>query len=430
MVFARRVSLPVKRYSTLRFSLESVARERVVVLLDQGFVSAGNFLSSILIARLLGLEKFGVFVLAWMLVLFAASIHSAFVIQPMYTLSAKSQESETFLAKMMALNLVFISGAAVSVFGIAELAVFVWYPTISPFEPALLALASLLYLLNDYIRRIQFVLHIPSKAMLIDSSMYGVQIALLSLLNMNLDVGIDLVLWVVSGSIFTSLTMGLIFCYRSGLLWRGFREHSRAVWTFAKYLVGTALMGWASSNVLILLAGNVLGPAAIGVVRASQNIVGVVNVPLLAMENIVPVRAVEVLQRDGRQAMMDYFYRVLLATSAPIFAVLILIVCFSEELMTVAYGSSFAKSYPVLELFGLLYGVVFAVTLLRIYLRTTEQIRTIFKGQVLGALAVLPFVFPLLLSIGASGVVLGMILIQAVIATVYLNILRKDVRSV
>ncbi len=65
-----------------------------LVLADQGFVSGVNFLSTLLLARFLGIEEFGRFTLAWMVVLFANSLQNAAIIQPMLSIGPKHAEAE------------------------------------------------------------------------------------------------------------------------------------------------------------------------------------------------------------------------------------------------------------------------------------------------------------------------------------------------
>ena len=63
-------------------------------LADQAMVSGVNFLTAILLARYLGIEEFGRFTLAWMVVLFAASIQHAAINSPMMSTGPKQSTAE------------------------------------------------------------------------------------------------------------------------------------------------------------------------------------------------------------------------------------------------------------------------------------------------------------------------------------------------
>ncbi len=56
---------------------------------DQALVSGANFLTAALLIRRLGADEFGVFALAWTLLLLANSVQNALVLSPMLTLSPK-----------------------------------------------------------------------------------------------------------------------------------------------------------------------------------------------------------------------------------------------------------------------------------------------------------------------------------------------------
>src|SRR4051812_3398123 len=65
-----------------------------LTLADQGIVSACNFALSVLLARGLGLERFGVFALGWTVVLFALSFSQALVVAPLLCLAPGQLDDE------------------------------------------------------------------------------------------------------------------------------------------------------------------------------------------------------------------------------------------------------------------------------------------------------------------------------------------------
>ena len=60
-------------------------------LADQVVVSGGNFLTTLLLARSLGVEEFGRFTLAWMVVLFAGHLQQALILAPMMSIGPKQE---------------------------------------------------------------------------------------------------------------------------------------------------------------------------------------------------------------------------------------------------------------------------------------------------------------------------------------------------
>lgn len=59
------------------------------VLLDQAMVSGIGFLTTIVLARLLGIEESGVFALAWIVVLFVLGVQFALLVSPMNSIGPK-----------------------------------------------------------------------------------------------------------------------------------------------------------------------------------------------------------------------------------------------------------------------------------------------------------------------------------------------------
>jgi len=57
-------------------------KNKLLVVLDQVIVSGGNFALGLVLIRTLGLADYGVYAVLWMGVLFALSLHQAFITMP------------------------------------------------------------------------------------------------------------------------------------------------------------------------------------------------------------------------------------------------------------------------------------------------------------------------------------------------------------
>ena len=65
-------------------------------LLDQALVSGSNFLSTIIIARILGLHDFGIFATLWIILLFINSLHVSTIVFPMMSLVPKQKKLKNY----------------------------------------------------------------------------------------------------------------------------------------------------------------------------------------------------------------------------------------------------------------------------------------------------------------------------------------------
>jgi len=90
--FGARVNAVSAFWQRLRNGLlrQFLGRE-VWALTDQSVVSATNFLTNVMLARFMGLREFGIFVLAWMSVLFVNSLQTALIVAPMMSIGPKQE---------------------------------------------------------------------------------------------------------------------------------------------------------------------------------------------------------------------------------------------------------------------------------------------------------------------------------------------------
>ena len=77
--------------------LHQTYRDTNWALVDQGVVSGVNFLTMVLLARMLGVEQFGKFSIAWLVLLFFKSIQAALVVAPMMSIGPKQRDDEQAL---------------------------------------------------------------------------------------------------------------------------------------------------------------------------------------------------------------------------------------------------------------------------------------------------------------------------------------------
>ena len=73
----------IRRYSHVNWALA-----------DQAVVSSANFLTGILVARFAGIEEYGVYVLAWVVLEIVQSFQDSLVILPMMSIGPKHADAE------------------------------------------------------------------------------------------------------------------------------------------------------------------------------------------------------------------------------------------------------------------------------------------------------------------------------------------------
>ena len=148
-------------------------------LADQVLVSGSNFLSTILLARALGIEEFGRYVLAWAIIIFMQNIQYAAVSSAMLSIGPKQsvEKAPSYFGALFAHQAIFEVASAALAFAGANLAASVFAePKLSGIGSAL-AVAVLCSQTQDFLRRYFFSVLRSEISVLIDAVRYLGQIA-------------------------------------------------------------------------------------------------------------------------------------------------------------------------------------------------------------------------------------------------------------
>lgn len=146
-----------------------------VAFADQALYAGSNFAVQILLARWLGLEAYGGFVTAYILVLALAGLHNALIIEPMSVLAPRhdGDDWDRYLARLIALHCLLLIAFVTVTMGVG-LAVTPFLGDLSPWSlPFCVAALSCHWLL----RRLAYARDAASAA-LVQSVVYAVTIGL------------------------------------------------------------------------------------------------------------------------------------------------------------------------------------------------------------------------------------------------------------
>jgi O-antigen/teichoic acid export membrane protein len=400
-------------------------------LADQAMLSGVNFLTGILLARYLGVTEFGIFTLAWLIVEFVQGIQSTLIIMPMMTIGPKQAEHEqtdyygSVLAQQTAIavcsTLLFLVGITVASR---------WFPDWN--LDALtwpLAAAVLVGQYQNFVRRYFFAFGHPVVAFFVDFVRYGGQIAILFWLLLTVEMDAARTLWVIAG---TALASALLAAFFYGTVtWNGpyFRATLARHWTFSRWLLLSELMRWATGNFYMFVAGGLIGAAAVGAIRAAQNLVGLSHILLLGLENIVPAGAARQLSRNGKAAFLRYMKRVTVLGSLAIGGICLIAAAAPELWLELIYGKEYTGNGHLVRWWAVIYFVAFLADQLSFGLRTLEHTKSVFWAHLATAILSLVTVYPLIAYLGETGVMIGLLSIVllriAVLALGFFSKLRK-----
>ncbi|RMG16696.1 MAG: hypothetical protein D6730_24830 [Bacteroidetes bacterium] len=360
----------------------------LLTLADQALVSGSNFVLGIWLTRQLGLEGYGLFALAWMGVILSSSLQQALVIAPMMSLGPgmQPQQRQAYYHRCFFLQLTFclLAGSvALAMLCLGDL----WQLDMRLQSLRLvLPFTIMAFLMQEYMRRLYLIRAAALRALLLDALAYTGSLLGIFLLGWRGSLGVSTALLAVGVCFGLAALLGLRALAPPWPGWKALWGVIRRHWVFARWLGGTAVLQFFSSNYFLIAAAAVLGPAAVGALRIAQNLVGVTHVLFLAMENLIPVKAATAYHRDGLQGLQAYMWAVSLKAFLLVAVLLGGMGLLAPWLIRLLYGPAYEGYSYLLVAYCLLYLLVFPGYLLRYMLRTLEYTQPILGAYVLSAI--------------------------------------------
>lgn len=380
-------------------------------LTDQSVVSATNFLTNVMLARFMGLREYGVFALAWMSVLFVNSIQNALIIAPMMSIGPKQEEKDrpTYFGSVVFQELCLVSLCFVLVYSSIKISSnFSRFSEIKQLALPL-AVSAFAYQAQDFLRRYFFATRQSRRALADDALSYLPQLPILFVLWRMGELNSENALWAMAGTSLVGLLPGFFWMERlefdRGWIETVFRRH----WRISRWLGASALLQWTSSNLFVIAAPVYYGAAAAGVLKASQNLMGVTHVWFQGLDNVVPAETSRRLHEGGVKSMLGYTRSILLKWGGLTLLFAIVMAAAPGFWLKLAYGSEMSHYGYILQLYAVLYLVVFLGGPLRAGLQALEFTVPIFWSYLAMTAFAFSFAVPMAKWLGLSGSLFGLI---------------------
>ena len=382
-----------------------------IALADQAMISGANFVTAILLARFLGLNEFGVYTLAFLGIELLHTFQHSIIVAPMMSLLPKvdARDKRQYLDALIVGQLLFtvvILGLALAV-----IATVGWFDKnwqgnglLWPFAAAVVGCQ-----LQMYLRRHLFSTGANWAAMLCDMLRYPVQIGVLAYFLTTTNMDADSALYVVGGCAGFATVVALGFMRPLTVSVAFFRATVVRHWQFSRWYLASELMRWSTGQLYVVMTGTLLGPAAVGAMRATQNLVAACHILKLGLENVVPIRASEHFQNGRFPPLVSYLKRVSFLGGGAVVLFLIVVALDPKLWLHLIYGKMYGEySYLVLW-WAMIYLVNFFHTPLYFGLRAIEDTQAIFRSQALMALWTVISVYPLIMHVGLAGSMAGIL---------------------
>jgi O-antigen/teichoic acid export membrane protein len=271
-----------------------------------------------------------------------------------------------------------------------------------------LSLALPLIQSHELVRRIRFVRHDERGAFFLDLLVYGMRLP---------------GLWVaydhgwISGAPDALVLIGLSSI--PGLLAaaRLFRPGgcSRAIirdavirhWKISRWLSLSILLPWVTYYATSAGVAAFLGTAALGLIAATLNLVGSINVFYLAIGNVLPVRAAHQFAKSGPAAMLRYLGHVAGWGGVLVACCLGVLAMFPDFWFYIFFARTDARAALLIRLWSLDYFFAFFIIPLQIGLTTLENTRPVFLAKLAAVALRAAAAGPLIWLTGVYGFVLA-----------------------
>ncbi|MCK5023907.1 MAG: hypothetical protein KAS04_07055, partial [Candidatus Aenigmarchaeota archaeon] len=286
-----------------------------ITVIDQALVSGTNFITGLVLARILGIDAYGLFILLAGVTLFASSMQNAIIISPMmvhgpsYKKGASQNYYQTTAILQTVLTLVFF--LLILIIGTILNNTLLDSRLNNLILP--LALATSGFLLQEYYRKYFFSVNKTIQALVNDSLSYGIQLISIIAVHYFYGIEVESCLYIMAITSFIAVIHGTIisglFYIISKITYTNIKDTIAKHWAFGKWLIARNMTYWLSTQMVIYMTGIFLSISAVGAMGAARNIVGIINILFLALNNFATPRASKIYASQGINGLSKYMRR-------------------------------------------------------------------------------------------------------------------------
>lgn len=398
----------------------------MLMLTDQVLVSGASFATNILLARSLGLSEYGKFSAIILLQMFILSMQQASitgifqVMFPGFDQKARIRYSASLIFSEV-FFLLMLSIIAL----IANLAVPVVFASYQPvIIPGLLSIV--LFLLQDYLRKVFLTKEQPAKALWIDAITNILQMLALAFVSIFGKLDLALACWIVALTFIPSVTVGVIWLKPGKPDISEIKSTVKLHKAKSGWLLLSALLQWGSGNFFVVAAGWWLGAAALGALRLAQYIYGLLNVLLQAIENYTVPKAASI--HAGGKDLGAYLKIVFKKSLLYIVPLLLLLSVFAKQVLQLAGGADYTQYSYIMYALAFIYLLILTGNPFRVALRVHFMNKYYFTGYLIAAGFSICTARWMILTWNLNGVLAGLFLTQLILVCYWAIILtRKNI---
>jgi O-antigen/teichoic acid export membrane protein len=407
MICGERESEP--SWSRTGSGVARVLRTSAWAMADQALISATNFATMVLLARELSRSAFGSFVLVYSGLLFANSVQAALITQPHQVLGpARAPRAydgyTTSAAAQQVVLAATLAGAALCAAAIAAAAGWSAAGLLLMLAGALVA-----WQCQEFVRRVFYTEGRAGAVAANDLISYGGQFA-----------GVA-ILWRLGELSATTALAAVTVCFAAAAAvgaWQLRHRFTRTVklvdgtrenWQFGRWLLGSTLAMWTSSQLYPVLTAGFVSVAATGALRAMQTVMGPTHVLLRALDTAFTPTASRAYGEGGADAVSSLMGAMYRATAALMIGYCVLVAVFARPILDALYGGRYNSYSWLLPMLSVSYALVYLYTPVWVALRGMQVSSPMFHAYLASTVVVLTVGIGAVALFGLAGAGAGLI---------------------
>jgi O-antigen/teichoic acid export membrane protein len=360
-----------------------------ISIIDQSIVSFSNFILNISLARMLGLETYGLFVLIWAAIQFIITIQTSLIISPSQSFLPKiilKDEKRKFIGQANFFYFLLLSLLALIFF---LLLFFVEkYNLLGEINKNILFLYFILFISQDYIRKFYFIIGKIKIILFADILLYLIIFSYLFIFQKN-QLDLNEVYTFFNYSFFIAIIIYFFSFPYKLFLFQNLKKYLQKLWNFSQWLMYSLFFNWFNSNYVFFITAILIGNKEVGAIRAAQNIIGISHVLFQVIENTLPIKLSLILRDFGKIELKSYlkstyFYFISFVTVLGLFLFI-----FSDYIIILIYKDFDSNIKLALLYFIPIYIILAISSCLRSALKALENTKVIFWGNLVGALIII-----------------------------------------
>lgn len=396
--------------------MQFLKNNKLLVLLDQIMFSGTSFLITLVIARLLQVESFGLFSSFVLIIYLTVGGIAAFVSQPFQVLQSQIENKNQYITFAFGFQFLATVSLALIAFGSTKI--------LNIYCPLFLLVYASGFMMHDFGRRILLAINLPLQTLVLDSLTTISSLTSLYLFFISKTKDLNQLYQFLSIAYCVSFVYLLIVLKPFHLKKSNLNTYWKSHVKEGKWLFLTAILQWWSSNLFVVASGVYLGIAELGALRLAQSLMGILNVIMQTFENyFLPQTATKMnsSQNEGVAYVADISRKSLLL----FLPVLIITFLFSDQIIVLGGGDNYASFGFILKGLSILYILIFLSQPIRMLIRALLLNQQFFYGYLISLLFSLFFAHGLLSNYGLYGAIIGLGASQLLVIVYWSFILQK-----